>query len=61
MAEDRPKRPRCPACGDTEPIELPPRRVGYHRWVHQWHCLECGDDFDGETFFTPAEQHKEEE
>lgn len=53
------RKPHCPECGDTEPIELPPRRAGFHRWVRQYHCLECGADFDGEEFYTP--DRKEEE
>ena len=58
MAEARPKRPRCPECGDTEPIELPSRRIGFHRWMRQYHCLECGADFDGEDYYTPEAEKK---
>ena len=53
--------PRCPVCGDPEPVELPPRRVGFHRWVSQWHCMECGEDFDGDEYYTPADRRKGEE
>ena len=50
------KKQRCPACGDTEPIELPPKRIGSNRWLRRWHCLECGADFDGDDYYTPKKE-----